>query len=65
MKGKPNLRAELERKAAELGFCAIGIARADQQHNWVMQGDDRGTYGPRGSDLMHYIESPGAMAPPR
>ncbi|HMG46691.1 MAG TPA: tRNA epoxyqueuosine(34) reductase QueG [Allosphingosinicella sp.] len=29
MKGKPKLRAELEEKAAELGFCAIGIARAD------------------------------------
>jgi epoxyqueuosine reductase len=29
LKGKPNLRAELERKAAELGFCAIGVARAD------------------------------------
>ena len=29
MKGKPKLRAELERKAAELGFCAIGVARAD------------------------------------
>jgi len=29
LKGKPKLRAELEEKAAELGFCAIGIARAD------------------------------------
>jgi hypothetical protein len=39
-------------------------ARADQQHNWVMQGDDRGTYGPQGADLMHYIEQPGAVAAP-
>jgi epoxyqueuosine reductase len=29
LKGKPKLRAELERKAAELGFCAVGVARAD------------------------------------
>jgi epoxyqueuosine reductase len=29
LKGKPKLRAELEEKAAELGFCAIGVARAD------------------------------------
>ena len=29
LKGKPKLRAELEAKAAELGFCAVGIARAD------------------------------------
>jgi hypothetical protein len=30
-------------------------ARADQQHNWVMQGDDRGTYGPEGAPLMRFI----------
>jgi epoxyqueuosine reductase len=29
LKGKPKLRVELERKAAELGFCAVGVARAD------------------------------------
>jgi epoxyqueuosine reductase len=29
LKGKPKLRAELEAKAAELGFCAIGVTRAD------------------------------------
>jgi hypothetical protein len=52
-------RATLAQRMNELA------ARADQQHNWVMQGDDRGTYGPHGSDLMHYIESLGAMAPPR
>jgi hypothetical protein len=33
-------------------------ARADQQHKWVMQGDDRGVYGPQGADLMHYIRQP-------
>jgi hypothetical protein len=30
-------------------------ARADQQHNWVIQGDDRGTYGPDGAPLMRFI----------
>jgi hypothetical protein len=30
-------------------------ARADQQHNWVMQGDDRGTYGPDCAPLMRFI----------
>src|SRR3954462_501081 len=29
LKGKPKLRAGLEAKAAELGFCAVGVARAD------------------------------------
>ena len=39
-------------------------ARADQQHNWEMQGDDRGIYGPQGADLMHYIEQPEAVTLP-
>lgn len=30
-------------------------ARADQQHNWVLQGDDRGIYGVEGAKLMHYL----------
>ena len=50
-------RATLAQRMNEL------VARADQQHNWVMQGDDRGIYGPQGADLMHYIEQPGAVAP--
>jgi hypothetical protein len=33
-------------------------ARADQQHNWVMQGDDRGLYGPDCAPLMRFIEGP-------
>jgi hypothetical protein len=28
-------------------------ARADQQHNWVLVGDDRGIYGTEGAQLMH------------
>jgi hypothetical protein len=30
-------------------------ARADEQHNWVLQGDDRGIYGVKGAELMHYL----------
>jgi hypothetical protein len=41
----------LARSRAEL------VARADQQHEWVMQGDDRGIYGPECAPLMHFIES--------
>jgi hypothetical protein len=37
-------------------------ARADQQHNWVMQGDDRGTYGPDGAPLMRFIRGTGELA---
>ena len=29
LKGKPKLRARLEAKATELGFCALGVTRAD------------------------------------
>lgn len=29
--------------------------RADQQHQWVLRGDDRGIYGPEGAELMRYI----------
>lgn len=30
-------------------------ARADQQHQWVLRGDDRGIYGTHGAELMHYL----------
>ena len=34
---------------------AAMAARADQQHNWVMQGDDRGVYGPDCAPLMKFV----------
>ena len=33
-------------------------ARADQQHNWYVQGDPRGIYGPDGAKLMRQIRQP-------
>jgi hypothetical protein len=58
------LRANARQRAALTQRMNELAARADQQHNWVMQGDDRGIYGPPGADLMHYIAQPGAVAPP-
>ena len=45
--------AELARARAET------VTRADQQHAWVLTGDDRGIYGPEGAKLMHYIDGAG------
>ena len=38
-------RAFREMEAAEARRRAAMAARADQQHAWVLQGDDRGVYG--------------------
>jgi hypothetical protein len=38
-------RAQLEQIAA----------REDQQHAWVLRGDDRGVHGPAGAELMRSI----------
>jgi len=45
------------RRRADLAAAhrAALAARADQQHNWVLQGDGRGIYGAQGAELMHYI----------
>jgi hypothetical protein len=45
------------RRRAELraAYRAAVAARADQQHNWVLRGDDRGIYGVAGAELMHYL----------
>jgi hypothetical protein len=58
------LRADARQRAIVAQRIDELAARADQQHNWVMQGDDRGIYGSHGADLMHYIERPGAVALP-
>ena len=44
------------KRSAEYARYWEGVAaRADEQHNWVLQGDDRGIYGPEGAELMHYL----------
>jgi hypothetical protein len=50
-------RAYCVRVAEREAEHAAIVTRADQQHAWVLQGDDRGVYGPDGSQLMHYIRS--------
>lgn len=52
------VRENRKRRDTYVRFCAQIAARADQQHNWVMQGDDRGVYGADGARLMHFIEDP-------
>ena len=51
------LRAEQARRAAFTAYCAEIAARADQQHEWVLSGDDRGIYGPTGAALMREIDA--------
>ena len=57
------VRENRRRRELSARRCAEIAARAEQQHNWVMQGDDRGTYGPDGAELMREIRSwpPGFM----
>ena len=45
------------RREIHVKRCAQIVARADQQHNWVMQGDDRGIYGIEGAKLMRVIRA--------
>ena len=49
------VREDRKRRDAYVRYCAAIAARADQQHQWVMRGDDRGIYGPEGAELMHFI----------
>jgi hypothetical protein len=49
------VRENRTRAAAYACQCAAIAVRADQQHNWALQGDDRGIYGPQGAELMHYL----------
>jgi hypothetical protein len=49
------VRADRGRRAAYAARCAQITARADQQHDWVLQGDARGTYGPEGVSVMRDV----------
>ena len=46
-------------------YCAETAAKADQQDDWVAQGDDRGIFGPGAADLEDYIRSSGRASVPR
>ncbi len=50
------IRGNQANAAAKARANAAIAARADEQHNWVLHGDDRGIYGPDGAKLMHYID---------
>jgi hypothetical protein len=47
------IRKDRKRRAALARHNAAIAARADQQHQWVLQGDDRGIYGSEWAKLMH------------
>jgi hypothetical protein len=53
-----------QRRDALARYHAAIAARADQQHSWVMLGDDRGIYGPQGAELMRYIRAGAAQPAP-
>ena len=58
------VRAGSKRRDAVARYNAEIAGRADQQHEWVMRGDDRGFYGPECAPLMHYVEYGGTRAVP-
>jgi hypothetical protein len=43
--GRSQLRLARTRRAAEARRAAEVALRAEQQHRWTLQGDDRGIYG--------------------
>lgn len=47
------MRKDRKRRAALARHNAAIAARADQQHQWVLRGDDRGIYGPECAKLMY------------
>jgi hypothetical protein len=53
--GRAIVRWHSKRSAAYARYRDGIAARADQQHHWVLQGDDRGIYGIEGAKLMHYL----------
>jgi hypothetical protein len=50
------IRENRKRRDAIARCHAAVAARADEQHRWVLEGDDRGIFGSDGAPLMHYIE---------
>jgi hypothetical protein len=50
------VRENRNRTDALARYHAEIAARADKQHQWVLQGDERGIYGPAGPELMRDIQ---------
>jgi hypothetical protein len=53
--GQAIVRRYEKRSAEHARYREDLAARADQQHHWVLRGDDRGIYGVEGAKLMHYL----------
>jgi len=51
------LRENQRRKARYVQYVAAMSARADEQNDWAIQGDDRGVYGTFGARLMSAVRS--------
>ena len=50
------VRDNRKRTDALARYQAEIAARADQQHQWVLEGDERGIYGAAGAELMRDIQ---------
>jgi hypothetical protein len=51
------VRENRRRTEAYDRYCEAIAAQADEQNQWVTEGDERGVYGPGGVELMNYIGS--------
>ncbi len=51
------LREQGRRKQAYAAYAAVMAARADEQNNWTLHGDDRGIYGTQGARLMQAVRN--------
>lgn len=49
---------DARRLAEKARYQAALEARAEQQHAWVLRGDDRGIYGVEGAKLMREVRRP-------
>jgi hypothetical protein len=60
------LRENRNRDEAYAQHCAAVATRADQQEEWLLQGDERGVFGPEAAELRRLLESgekPGTRRP--
>lgn len=59
--GRAIHRSNVARRAAWADYYALLAARADEQHQWVLRGDDRGIFGPEGSKVMRTVFPEGLL----